>query len=244
MWRPKGGQHLPQEVAEQLRTMILRGRYRAGDKLPPERKLADTLGVNRATLREALKTLEQMGLVRSRQGDGTRVLDFVQTAGLDLLRHLIPVSEDAGLSILRDILEFRQIVGRELARLAAARAQPAQHAALRGIAQRATASRDELLVQDFDFYFELARATGNVVFMLIINPVHAAMRSFSSLFADFIPSVEDVRAHHVEIIAALERRDGDAACAAADHHLRQGTVHLPEKLSCGPEVWVTSCAKP
>ena len=239
MWHPKRGQHLPQEVCDQLRTMILKGRYRAGDKLPPERKLAETLGVNRATLREALKTLEQLGLVRSRQGDGTRVLDFVQTAGLDLLRHLIPVSDDAGAGILRDILEFRQIVGRELARLAAERSQPAQRDTLRDIALHSAASREELLVQDFDFYFELARATGNVVFPLLINPVRTAVRSFSSFFADFIPPAEDVRAHHLEIIAALERRDGDAACDAADRHLRQGKEHLLEKVSSGPEVIVT-----
>ena len=65
------------EIVEQLRSLILTGQYRPGAKLPPERELARTLGVNRASLREALKKLEHLGLVRIRQGDGTRVENFM-----------------------------------------------------------------------------------------------------------------------------------------------------------------------
>src|SRR5437899_595233 len=91
MLRPVGKQRVAEEIVVQLRGLILKGAYSPGDKLPPERRLAEELGVNRASLREAIKSLEQMGLVRTRQGDGTRVLDYMKTAGIELVSHLIPV---------------------------------------------------------------------------------------------------------------------------------------------------------
>src|SRR6516165_6382025 len=107
MFRPVGKPRVAEEIVQQLRGLILRGTYAPGDKLPPERKLAEELGVNRASLREAIKSLEQMGLVRTRQGDGTRVLDFMRTAGVELVSHLIPVDGQLNLEILADVLEFR-----------------------------------------------------------------------------------------------------------------------------------------
>src|SRR6476660_8353191 len=122
MFRPVGKPRVAEEIVQQLRGLILRGEYAVGDKLPPERKLAEQLGVNRASLREAIKSLELMGLVRTRQGDGTRVLDFMQTAGIELVSHLLVGTGAPDLKVLLDVLEFRRWFGRETARLAAERA--------------------------------------------------------------------------------------------------------------------------
>jgi DNA-binding FadR family transcriptional regulator len=241
MWKPKERLRVAKEVTEQLRTMILTHQVRPGEKLPPERKLAETLGVNRATLREAMKNLEQAGLIHIRQGDGTRVLDFVQTAGLDLLRHLVPHGDRAGLGIVHDILEFRQIVGREVARLAAERAGPGELARLREIAWRETASPEQTLLQDLDFYVELARATRNLVFSLLLNTVAGTARSLSSLIVEVIPPEAEVRLHHQAVISAIEARDPEAACHAADRHLCRGKEHLLRRLE-GPEIRVSATA--
>src|SRR5512146_1990001 len=122
MFRPVGKPRVAEEIVQQLRGLILRGEYAVGDKLPPERKLAEELGVNRASLREAIKALEQMGLVKTRQGDGTRVLDFMRTAGVELVSHLIPVDGQPNVEVLGDVLEFRRFFGREVAHLAAGKA--------------------------------------------------------------------------------------------------------------------------
>src|SRR2546430_17659508 len=106
MLRPVGKQRVAEEIVEQLRGLILKGSYTPGQKLPPERRLAEELGVNRASLREAIKSLEQMGLVKTRQGDGTRVLDFMQTAGVELGSHLIPNDCKAKMGVLSDVLEL------------------------------------------------------------------------------------------------------------------------------------------
>src|SRR5512137_1014663 len=73
------------QVARKLRSEILSGRLAAGSKLPGERDLARDLGTNRNTLREALRTLEALGLVRARQGDGVSVLDYRRTGELQVL---------------------------------------------------------------------------------------------------------------------------------------------------------------
>lgn len=234
MQKPVERQRIAEDVANRLRTLILRGEYQVGEKLPPERKLAEELGVNRATLREALKNLEQAGLVSIRQGDGTRVLDFLQTAGLDLLTHLVTLSEQRGISILKDILEFRQIVGRELARLAADRISDDKIQRLQAIVDQGAESAEDALIQDLDFYFELARATDNLVFALLFNPVRAAVTRFRPFFAGFNPSAEEVHEHHSQVMAALRMRDPEAAARAADLHLRLGKEHVLSKLEAKP----------
>src|SRR3954469_14452517 len=156
MFRPVGKPRVAEEIVQQLRGLILRGEYAVGDKLPPERKLAEELGVNRASLREAIKSLEQMGLVKTRQGDGTRVLDFMQTAGLELISHLIPPADGDGtpnLPVLIDVLDFRRWFGCESARLAAERASEGDVKALEALAEKAAdpgIDAGELLKIDFE----------------------------------------------------------------------------------------------
>src|SRR5215207_8227869 len=143
MLRPVEKQRVAEEIAEQLRSLILGGQYPPGSKLPPERELSKRLGVNRASLREALKKLEHLGLVRIRQGDGTRVQNFMETGGIELIQHLLPVAGSARPELIRDMLEFRRIFGREVARLAAFRAGDAL-SRLRALADRADATATAL----------------------------------------------------------------------------------------------------
>src|SRR5215470_3571035 len=87
-FRPPVRRRLHQAVAEQLRDAILDGRFPAGAKLPPERELAVEFAVNRTSVREAIKTLEGLGLVTVRQGDGATVRPLVE-ASLDVLGAMI-----------------------------------------------------------------------------------------------------------------------------------------------------------
>jgi DNA-binding transcriptional MocR family regulator len=112
MLKPVEKQRVAEEIAEQLRSLILNGQYPPGSKLPPERELSKRLRVNRASLREALKKLEHLGLVRIRQGDGTRVQNFMETGGIELVQHLLPLAGGKP-ELIRDLLEFRRIFGRE-----------------------------------------------------------------------------------------------------------------------------------
>ena len=197
-----------------------------GDKLPPERKLAEELGVNRASLREAIKSLEHMGLVKTRQGDGTRVLDFMQTAGVELVSHLIPGDGMPNLDVLTDVLDFRRWFGREVARQAADRATPDDVKKLEGLADQASDPQldlNELLKLDFEFYVAMTHVGKNRVMQLLINTIRSAVMSYAPFFAQFNPPAQAVRKHHRDLIKAIAGKQGDEASKVADAYLKKGT---------------------
>ncbi|MGE0550301.1 MAG: FadR/GntR family transcriptional regulator [Kofleriaceae bacterium] len=236
MLKPVEKQRVAEEIAEQLRGLILNGQYPPGSKLPPERELSKRLKVNRASLREALKKLEHLGLVRIRQGDGTRVQNFMETGGIELVQHLMPLAGDKP-ELIRDLLEFRRIFGREIARLAASRMIGDREglAKLRALADRAdrVSNALELFELDFEFYVAVTQLCGNQVMLLLINTVRDGVRGFMPLLAN-LAGVGDVRHHHRELIAALERGDVANAGRIADDYLRLG-AELAGRLSGRPE---------
>jgi len=239
MLKPVEKQRVAEEIAEQLRSLILEGKYPPGSKLPPERELSKRLRVNRASLREALKKLEHLGLVRIRQGDGTRVQNFMETGGIELVQHLLPLAGGKP-ELIRDLLEFRRIFGRELARLAASRLDRQEGDALvklRALADRAdqVTGALELFELDFDFYVALAQLTGNQVMLLLINTVRDGVRGFMPLLANLAAPQEQVRKHHRDLIVALEAGDAVTAGKVADEYLRLG-AELAGRLGGKPEL--------
>jgi DNA-binding FadR family transcriptional regulator len=239
MLKPVEKQRVAEEIAEQLRSLILGGQYPPGSKLPPERELSKRLRVNRASLREALKKLEHLGLVRIRQGDGTRVQNFMETGGIELVQHLLPLAGGKP-ELIRDLLEFRRIFGREIARLAAARSPKGTAdtlGKLRELAERADKSSGalELFEIDFDFYVAVAQLSGNQVMLLLINTVRDGVRSFMPLLANLAAPGEIVRKHHRELISAIERGDVATAGRVADEYLRMG-AELAGRMGGKPEL--------
>ncbi|MBP8809722.1 MAG: FadR family transcriptional regulator [Kofleriaceae bacterium] len=222
--KPVEKQRVAEEIVEQLRSLILTGQYPPGSKLPPERDLSKRLGVNRASLREALKKLEHLGLVRIRQGDGTRVTNFMETGGIELVQHLLPLAGRNHPELIRDMLELRRIFGREIARLAAYRASSDGLARLTALADKADAAETPtaLFETDFEFYVALTQVAGNTVMGLLINTVREGVRSYMPLLANLTASPESVRAHHRALIDAVAAKDAERAGKVADDHLRSG----------------------
>ncbi len=234
MIKPIEKNRVADEIVEQLRSLILSGEYSPGAKLPPERELAKQLGVNRASLREALKKLEHLGLVRIRQGDGTRIENFMETAGIEIISHLIPLAAGGRHDIIRDVLEFRTIFGREVARLAAERGSAEDAAKLRELAERGRApdlGADDLLQLDFDFYVVLSHAASNQMMALLINTVRNAVHSYAPLLVHLNGPRDDVIDHHRRIVEAVEAGDPRAAYVAADEHLTAGTERVTELMA-------------
>lgn len=208
---------------QQLRSLILRGHYATGDKLPPERKLAEELGVNRASLREAIKALEQMGLVKTRQGDGTRVLDFMQTAGVELVSHLVAGTADGvpSVEVLEDVMEFRRIFARDVAYMAAEKASAEDIARLEDVVKRGEGelTPEELLKIDFEFYLEVTRTAKNRVFQLLINTIRAAVQSHAIFFAQVSPAGPVIRKHQRDVLNAIKAHEPDKASKAVNDYL-------------------------
>ena len=138
--KPVARKSLSDAVFDQLSQEIVQGRMRPGTPLPSERSLCDMLRVNRGAVREALKRLSQAGLILIQHGGGTRVLDFKQTASLDLLDHLLFRHDGTiDLRVARSVMEMRAVMAPDIARLAARRRGPAATA---GSARRAVQPRD------------------------------------------------------------------------------------------------------
>ena len=238
--KPVEKQRVAEEIAEQLRSLILNGQYPPGSKLPPERELSKRLRVNRASLREALKKLEHLGLVRIRQGDGTRVQNFMETGGIELVQHLLPLAGGKP-ELIRDLLEFRRIFGRELARLAASRSDTTASkdgmAKLKVLADRAdqVTGALELFDLDFDFYVVIAQMSGNQVMLLLINTVRDGVRGFMPLLANLAAPQDAVRKHHRDLITAIDKGDVATAGRVADEYLRLG-AELAARVGNLPEL--------
>jgi GntR family transcriptional regulator, transcriptional repressor for pyruvate dehydrogenase complex len=173
--RPVQAPSVVDAVYQQLRDSILSGDLRVGEQLPGERRLCEELGVNRGALREALKRLEQDQLILIQQGEPTRVLDFRQTAHIDLLvQLLVRPSGELDPDVVRSVGELRASINPDIARLAAQRQGPALaaeiEAAILGVEQSAGrypafAERTE------DFWGVLVHASQNVAYQLLNNTI-------------------------------------------------------------------------
>ncbi|MGW3098024.1 FadR/GntR family transcriptional regulator [Streptomyces sp. NPDC001102] len=216
-------------LEERLREDILAGRLPAGSYLPPERRLADGYGVTRTTLKHAFGRLVQAGLLETRHGVGTKVLDYARQGGADLLPML--VRHDP--KWLHEIFEVRRSIGALIAERAAARATRSQHAELERLleAVREAGDADAVQLADIEVHRALARATGNRVYALLTNtlfkaylPVRAALRG---------PFTDAEAAHRrlVPVVDAVVSGDGRRAHTAADTYLRDTERIMLEGLA-------------
>ncbi|MDX6696942.1 MAG: hypothetical protein QOE65_339 [Solirubrobacteraceae bacterium] len=206
-----------EHVFGQLLEALLSGRYAPGERLPTQRVLAADLGVTMSSLREALKRLEQMGLVESRQGDGMRVRDWREHGGLDVVAHLLFRAGGVDARVLADVLEARSLMLAELAALAAARRSPEAARRLRDLAAEFAHAPDDAAAQRVDFAWatELAAAAGNLVFVLVLNSI----RELYFAHAEQVPVTDrpgelaPLYATAAEAIAAGDPRAARAAVA-------------------------------
>jgi len=211
-----------EKVFGDLLEALLSGRYAPGERLPTQRALAADLGVTMSSLREALKRLEQMGLVESRQGDGMRVRDWRAHGGLDVVAHLLFRAGGVDAGVLGDVLEARGLMLRELGGLAARRADPEAAARLRALAAEFARAPDDATAQRIDFAFvtELAGAAGNLVFVLVLNSI----RALYFAHAESLP----VASRHGEL-APLYRRAADAVAGGDAEAARAAVATLAER---------------
>ena len=193
---------------------LLAGRYEPGELMPTQRTLAADLGVNMASVREAVKRLEQLRLVESRQGEGMRVRDWRTHGGLDVLAHLVLRAGGLDAGVLTAVMEARRLMLAEAARLAAERRTAEQAERLTELAERLGDADDaaERQALDFAFYTELVEAAGNVVFVLITNSIRDLYFQHAAAFEPIVGDrdmLEPLYRRAAKAVAA-----GDAAAAA------------------------------
>jgi GntR family transcriptional repressor for pyruvate dehydrogenase complex len=214
---------LPDRVFEQLTAEIVGGGYPVGAAIPSERELSALLGVNRHVVREAVKRLEQVGLVRGTQGGRTTVLDHRLTAGLDVLALLAEHVREVEplLPLLVAALEMRAGIGADLVRLCAERAAPELRAELPAMAERirVAGSGEELLALDEAFWRVILDGAGNLAYQLAFNSLIRAVHARVEISLPWLEDELRRSQHRAPIAAAIAAGDPQAAELAARNAL-------------------------
>ena len=209
-----GRRTLADRVAETLKRRILSGVYAAGTKLPPELTLAEQLDVNRFTVREAMKELEQLHLIERRAGAGTVVLDYREHASFDVIEDV--VLDESGVvntKVLGDLLETARIVSAEMAALAADRRTAEDLGTVDVIVAKMRSEKNlsKLFWLDFDFNWALAGAARNVVPRLFLNSVRGLLDKYTHLLETLYVSPGSLTEGYEHVVEAIRQRDPERA---------------------------------
>jgi GntR family transcriptional repressor for pyruvate dehydrogenase complex len=213
---------VPQAAARQLQQMIREGEFAAGERLPSQRVLSERMGISRPSLREALMTLETLGVVQTHAGRGT----FVARPGAaDLPDH--PDWRYGARHSIESVFEVRILIEARLARHAAALATLKDIEALTSLTDRmeqAWAQQDLVanVEADLAFHRGIAARTANTLLAEAyerVGPMLAETQRQPIPFTRAGRMLESI-AEHRQIVAALNRRDPDAAERAMVEHIR------------------------
>ena len=213
-------------IIERIREMVRCGELAPGDRLPPERKLAETFGVSRGSLRQALQALAERRILESRQGDGTYLLTTLDAACTgDAL--VDAIREHSG--FLHDIIEFRGLMEPQIAALAAQRVTPEAIDRLKILVcdqQRALMAGRAGDSFDAQFHQQLTAIAGNQVVGQVMATIASIVNESRSVWLQSSERRQASVASHFRIIDALENRDADAACMAMKNHIAEIENHI------------------
>ncbi|MER7504660.1 FadR/GntR family transcriptional regulator [Nonomuraea pusilla] len=218
-WRPVRRTRTFEDVLAQIERRIAEDGLTAGDRLPPERTLAEQLGVSRSSVREAMRVLETLGVVSSQVGRGPDagavLVSKPDSALTDLLRlHLGLAALDPG-----EVIDTRLMIECwSAARAAAGRPDTsALERALRGMDDARTP--EEFVEHDTAFHCALAEASGNRLIAAFMRSLRDSMRRYAVEAVIRLGDTSGLQADHRRILAAVRAGDEEEAGRAVTDHL-------------------------
>jgi GntR family transcriptional regulator, transcriptional repressor for pyruvate dehydrogenase complex len=221
------------EIARRLFEYLLSGQVKPGGRLPSERQLAATLAVGRSSVRDALRPLLLLGILETRQGDGT----YLRKAESMLL----PQAVEWGLLLADhatfDLVEARAYVEIALAELAARRRDDADLGRIRAELERMAADNvttEEFITADLAFHLRIGQASGNMVLFGTLQSIQSLLRVWIARVVAASDKTRWSYEEHVPIYDAIKRGDPAAAAAAMTVHMRSATDRLTRTLNIGP----------
>ena len=207
------------QVAKQLHTRIVR-QLKPGDMLPPERELVRKFRVSRSSVRDAIRSLEALGMLEPRQGIGTVVREVSADAvGASVASALLQKQK-----VIHELLDVRHIIEPALAQRAALHSSEEQLVEMREILHRQEekARRGELTIEeDTAFHYTLALAADNNTMMKLVRVLMDLLRDTRERSLEGEERARKSLAGHLRIFAAVQRRDAAAAESAMHRHLSE-----------------------
>ncbi len=216
--QPVRRSRLYEAIVNQIHRLVVEGRLKPGDQLPPERVLADTFQVSRTSVREALRALELRGLVERKQGGGT----FVRTVSAQDLERSMTSAMLAGKREVAELFELRQMLEPAIARKAAERVDPDHLAELERILelQREKVERGEPYPdEDAAFHFTVAVAANNAALLRLVNVVMDLLRESRATYLQSGDRPRRSLDGHRRLLEALRRHDPGLAEHIMHEHI-------------------------
>lgn len=235
LWRPVTRSRSYELVVDQIEEQILSGTLRVGDRLPGERELASHLQVSRAAVREAIRTLEAQGVVRSGVGSGKDAGTIVSSMPSQALTRLLRLHVALANFPIPDVVAARVMLERSSAALAAHNANDQDLAAMRAALEEMDQpgiERERFNDLDTAFHVAIAEASQNRLVADMTIAIRDSMRrpilhALEALGPGWEAVAEQLRADHHAIYAALEAGDGALAEERVDQHIRSAHALLP-----------------
>ena len=210
---------------ERITTRILEdissGKLRSGDRLQPETDLAKAFGVSRPTVRESLKVLQAMNILKSSTGPtgGTFVREIDGSGVAEYLKDSIALLLSVNEVTLDQLCEAREAIETSTAGMAAARHGDQDLLEIEKIIESDELKDSDTVISDISFHKAIARASGNLMLNLFMSSIHMSIRTLADRY--ILPEAKQVsQAQHIQIYEAIADRDVSLARAKMQEHLR------------------------
>ena len=216
-------------IAQQIQRLIVDGTLKPGDRLPPERELAERFGVARSSVRDAIRTLEFVGLVVARHGEGTVVADVSPEAVVTPIASVLLRKRE----LIAELLDVRKMIEPPLAGRAAVRATEEDVARLEDVLrrQREKMLRGESTVEeDTEFHYLIALAAKNSVVRSVLDVLMGLLRETRALSLQTRGRPQRSLAGHRRVLEAIKRHDPEAAERAVREHVEEIEAIVLKKL--------------
>ena len=210
-------QNIGEQVFAQLKSQLLEGVWKPGDKLPGENDLAAAMGVSRVSIRGAIQRLTALGLIETRTGEGSFVREITPGTAMNAIIPALYLGENS----LEEVLEYRRIFEGPMAGLACEKASSKDIAALEEIYIRMKLAQndpDEFSRADFDFHRELGRITRNTLIIETFRIMEDLLRDAMEKIVNYRGNTQGIY-YHGKLLEALRERNATAARVIMTEHI-------------------------
>ncbi len=217
---------------------ILLGNIKPGEKIPPERVLAEKFSVHRNSVREALKKLEMLGLVEIRHGEGTFVSSLTDRGNILLLEYIMQNPDVVTIKILKDLIRMREVLECDAAMEAAINRTEEDLEIMDEILYQEAkhiADPPYFTTLDFQFHRAIFKASKNIVLQLMLNSIKSTYTTFTGIFFSDPSVIPYVHQKHEELYLAVKEKNPDLSVEIMKELLKHGEEHLLKKLEGGEE---------
>jgi GntR family transcriptional repressor for pyruvate dehydrogenase complex len=221
---------LIQGIVEELRDRIIRGELSEGERLPHQERLAQSMGVSRGTLREALNQLVLMGIIEMKQGSGTYIRAITPSSYMTSLSSALLMDKASAM----ELLDARLYIEGAVSALAAKKATDEHIRELKRIleAMKVNILKGDLgntVNQDFEFHLLVAKSCQNRVLMKVVETIRDTLYQFiAGTFSTLPETVHEAMEYHYRIYRAIERHDPVEARTQMESHINSLIVRLNE----------------